>query len=157
MDGFTVGAWKRSERSLMLLAPVQTAGGVQVMRIAMRAALRIAMLRVRVRKQTPPPLEEQDFNSSIQKKESKTGFSQADFDARDLRKMHEAQKELDMRCRSLQGSRLPAWMEDERATFEWICRKAGISVERALELENRQKKWPDKVPEWAQQPSPGSA
>jgi hypothetical protein len=35
-------------------------------------------------------------------------------------------------------------MQDERKVYEWLCQEAGITVERALQLERIQKKWPDK-------------
>jgi hypothetical protein len=88
----------------------------------------------------PPPLKEQDFDLSLQKKESKTKFSQADFDARDLRKLSDAFKEIDLRmaARVGDGTRV-----SEKEIFEWACCLAGISIQRGLEVQDRGKKWPE--------------
>jgi hypothetical protein len=70
-------------------------------------------------------------------------YKQADFDARDLRRLKEAADKFDrMRDASLGNN--PHWMQDEKKVYEWLCQEAGITVERALRLESIQKKWPDK-------------
>lgn len=67
-------------------------------------------------------------------------YTQADFDARDLRKMSDAYEEWERRSTASQGS------YGKKATptevFEFVCEKAGITVERGLQLEALQKKWP---------------
>jgi hypothetical protein len=68
-------------------------------------------------------------------------YQQADFDARDLRLMKIAQDKFDRKCQP--GAHLPDWMRDEKQVFEWICQEAGITVQRGLELEALQRKWPE--------------
>lgn len=91
----------------------------------------------------PPPSKEEVFDLSLQKKKSKGEFSQSDFDGRDMRLMRKAQEKFDAACRASAGTRLPEWMYDERQVFTWICREAGITVQRGLALEERQREWPE--------------
>jgi len=73
------------------------------------------------------------------------GYSQADFDARDLRKMAKAWDWL-CQCNAegiSRGSGL-----NPRQMFAQVCDRAGITIERGLELEERRKKWPKNVPDW---------
>jgi hypothetical protein len=73
-------------------------------------------------------------------------YTQSDFDARDPRKMSGAYEELDrMRAASIGGG--SNWTA--KRTSEWVCERVGITVQRGLELEALQKKWPEQVPEWA--------
>lgn len=62
-------------------------------------------------------------------------FSQPDFDQRDLRKMSAAVLEAERRPSSVGGM-------DDKAYFEWLCMRAGVTVERGLYLEGLQRKWP---------------
>jgi hypothetical protein len=62
-------------------------------------------------------------------------YSQRDFDERDIRKMGAAQQEAQKRPNSV-GSL------SEREYFAWICRQAGITVQRGLQLEQLQVSWP---------------
>ncbi len=63
-------------------------------------------------------------------------YSQADFDARDLRLMADGYREVARRPDSL--GRL-----SETEIFEWVCVEyAGYSVARGLEVQERGKKWP---------------
>lgn len=66
-------------------------------------------------------------------------FTQADFDARDLRKLNKAYEVLErIQSASLgSGRRLT-----DREVFEWVCARAGISVKRGLQIEKLQKEWP---------------
>ena len=63
-------------------------------------------------------------------------YSQADFDARDMRKMAEAGSEAEKRPSSV-GSL------SDKAYFEWICAHAGITVQRGLHLQQLQVSWPE--------------
>jgi hypothetical protein len=71
--------------------------------------------------------------------------------------MQKVQEKFNQKCRAAQGSPLPEWMHDERRVFEWIRRESGITVQRGLELEDLQKRWPEQIPDWAQEQSRGSA
>jgi hypothetical protein len=77
-----------------------------------------------------------------------SSFSQADFDARDLRKMAEAYAQLSKR--NGEGACLGASMST-RQMFEYACEIAGVSITRGLELEERRKKWPEETPSWAKE------
>lgn len=68
-------------------------------------------------------------------KTSPSQFSQSDFDARDLRRMAEAFREAEKRPSSV------GKLSDDRF-FEWICQRAGITVERGLHLDKLQRAWP---------------
>jgi len=98
--------------------------------------------------------------SSTRVRAEQSGYSQADFDARDLRLLKKAYDEFHDRY-DRKGSQIgtpdsaPAWTDDPRKVFEWVCRLAGLTVERGLQLEESQKKWPEKVPEWARSASAG--
>jgi hypothetical protein len=94
--------------------------------------------------ETPLPFSTEVFDFSFQKINE---FSQSDFDARDLRLMRKAQEKFDAACRASAGNRLPEWMYDNRQVFEWICSEAGITVKRGIELEQRQKEWPEGAPQ----------
>lgn len=90
-----------------------------------------------------------DFDSKdqnqIQKHSSArvSRYTQDDFNARDLRRLKEAGDKFDRMRDSLVGG-VPAWMQNEKQVYEWLCAEAGITVERGLELERIQKKWPEK-------------
>jgi len=85
----------------------------------------------------------QDQNQQTSTARANPGYTQADFDSRDLRKMKGAQDKFDRKCQP--GVHLPEWMRDEKKVFEWVCWEAGITVARGLELEVIQKKWPESV------------
>jgi hypothetical protein len=79
-------------------------------------------------------------------------FSQKDFDERDLRKVAEAWtylQEHDSQGRP-RGSGL-----SPRRLFEIVCERAGITIARGLQLEELQKRWPEKVPDWLKEPTDG--
>lgn len=82
--------------------------------------------------QAPPPLEEFVLAHSKEK-----NYSQADFDARDLRRLSDARKEIQLKLDNGWGSELT---NDQ--IFENQCALAGIPVEGALQLIERTKKWP---------------
>jgi uncharacterized protein YdaU (DUF1376 family) len=84
-------------------------------------------------KQVPPSLENQSFHSKEKQ------ISQTDFDARDLRKLADEYKKLELRLEASVGADS---RPTEKEIFEWACLNAGISVERGLEVEERGKKWP---------------
>lgn len=74
-----------------------------------------------------------------------SGYTQADFDARDLRKMAKA---WDWLCVT-NGEGVPRGHGlSPRQMFEQVCNRAGVTIERGLDLDERCKKWPEKVPEW---------
>jgi hypothetical protein len=81
--------------------------------------------------------------SSARARETVGKYSKSDYEARDIRRMKEANDKLDRICQASVGN-IPKWVEDEKKVFEWICLQAGITVERGLELEQIQKKWPEK-------------
>jgi len=72
-------------------------------------------------------------------------YTEADFDARDLRKMAKAWEQLAVR--DSMGRAAGSDMTN-RQMFEQVCLVAGVSISRGLELEERRKKWPEKVPDW---------
>jgi hypothetical protein len=76
------------------------------------------------------------------------GYSQSDFDARDIRRMAEAYAQLSKR--NAEGATLGSSMS-ARQMFEYACEVAGISISRGLELEEQRRKWPERVPDWAKQ------
>jgi hypothetical protein len=105
------------------------------------------------RRVTPDPervtsdAEKDDMVSAPIRKQGSTGertsggtknpprFSQDDFDARDLRRMGEAYREAAKRPESI------GHLSDEEY-FAWVCRHAGITVERGLYLDKKQRAWP---------------
>jgi hypothetical protein len=89
----------------------------------------------RGRANNPPPL-------------SNHGYTQADFDARDLRRLKEAADKFDRMLESAVGNH-QQWMSDEKKVYVWLCQEAGITVARGLELEAIQKKWPEKTGSFA--------
>lgn len=80
----------------------------------------------------PPPL--QDFVCDLEL-QRKSEFSQSDFDARDLRRLSDARKELQLKLEHGWGSNLT---DDE--IFEHQCAIAGLYPERACEILDRKKK-----------------
>jgi uncharacterized protein YdaU (DUF1376 family) len=83
--------------------------------------------------QSPPSLEIQSFHSKEKE------YSQADFDARDLRKLSDALNKIALQSQAAIGGRTTRTWE---SVFEWACDMAGISVERGLEVQKLGKKWP---------------
>lgn len=75
------------------------------------------------------------------KTNSRPHYTQSDFDARDLRRLKEAGDKFDRMTEASVGSN-PQWMSDQKKVYEWLCREAGITVERGLELDRVQTKWP---------------
>lgn len=71
---------------------------------------------------------------------SETGDSQAPHwsEERDLREMAKAYREAEQRPSSVGGL-------DDNRFFEWVCRRAGITVTRGLYLEEKQRAWPKAV------------
>jgi hypothetical protein len=67
-----------------------------------------------------------------------SGYTQSDFDARDLRKMASARRAAEERPSSV-GSL------SDREYFVWLCAHAGITVERGLQLEKLQYSWPSEI------------
>lgn len=96
----------------------------------------------------PPPCLREDFDSSSPRARNQNqNYTQADLDEqkqrlidKDMRRMKEAQDKFDRKCQP--GAHLPDWMRDEKEIFKWICREAGITVKRGLELEKLQQQWP---------------
>lgn len=82
-----------------------------------------------------PEMLENNGSKPPPPKNGKMGYTQSDFDQRDLRKMAEAQREGDKRPESV-------GRKSDKEYFEWICMKAGITVERGLELEKLRTQWP---------------
>ena len=76
---------------------------------------------------------------------TQSGYTQADFDARDLRKMASAWEKLMVRDST---GRAAGSSMSQRRMFEFVCETAGVTIERGLELEELRKKWPEKVPDW---------
>jgi hypothetical protein len=72
-------------------------------------------------------------------------YSPADFDARDVRKMALA---WDWLCEPNGEGATRGLGMTQRQMFAQVCERAGISIERGLELEERRKKWPKNVPDW---------
>jgi len=66
-------------------------------------------------------------------------YAQADFDARDLRKMNAAYQELERADQANLGRQKT---RNEKEIFEWVCSRSGITVARGIELEELQKRWP---------------
>jgi hypothetical protein len=93
-------------------------------------------------------LEGKDRKGQTPPLQNGAGYSKADFDARDLRKMAEATK---FWCDGNPDGRSRASGATQRRIFELICERAGITIERGLELEARAKQWPEKVPDWARE------
>jgi len=87
--------------------------------------------------QGPPSLENPAFHSRERR------YSQADFEARDRRKLADALNKIDLLLKASRGS---GHYPSEKEIFEWACREAGISVERGLEVEESGKKWPQSQP-----------
>jgi hypothetical protein len=71
----------------------------------------------------------------------------------DLRKMSAAYDQWDRANQASIGSGSGYWTP--RKVFEWVCARAGITIERGLELEKLQKKWPEEVPDWAREEARG--
>ncbi len=88
-------------------------------------------------KPDPPSLENESFYSK------EKNYSQTDFDARDRRKLADAFKKIDLQLQASVGSGTSI---TQQQFYEWACREAGISVERALEVEERGKQWPQSQP-----------
>jgi hypothetical protein len=78
----------------------------------------------------------------------RANYSQADFDARDQRRMAEAYAQLNKR--NAEGACWGSGMST-RQMFEYACGVAGISIARGLELEEGRRKWPEQVPDWAKE------
>lgn len=66
------------------------------------------------------------------------GFTQADFDERDLRKLADAYAVLEQAAKASVGR--PSWTEKQ--AVEFVCERTGITVERYLDLQKKQKQWP---------------
>ena len=88
-------------------------------------------------KSSSPPLE--NIPTEVSSKAFRPIFSQSDFDARDLRKLGEAFREINRRLAASVGCGTSV---SEGEFFEAACEWAGISVERGLEVQARGKKWP---------------
>lgn len=73
-------------------------------------------------------------------RKSKSGFTEADFVDRDLRKMREARDQLDKSFAARIGSNDSM---TERQAFEWVCSHAGITVRRGLAIEKIAREWPE--------------
>jgi hypothetical protein len=73
---------------------------------------------------------------------AKSKYTQADFDARDLRLMAKAYDEIAQRNKASVGSHNSL---SPKEVFEWVCQRAGISVERGMKLEEMQRKWPQRI------------
>lgn len=77
-------------------------------------------------------------SSSTRAREAVNGYTQGDFDARDLRKMCKAYEEAERMFQAQPGLQMTS-----KEIFEFVCQRAGITVARGLELEGIQKKWPE--------------
>jgi hypothetical protein len=106
--------------------------------------------------QEPIQIQKQNFTPTHARapaRETASGYSQADFDARDLRRMAKA---WDWLCeKNAEGAARGCGLT-ARQMFEQVCDRAGISIERGLELEERRRKWPKNVPEWLREEKTGS-
>jgi hypothetical protein len=102
-------------------------------------------VKTKTETKTPPPLfKESDFaleeNARVREaNETPKSYCQKDFDERDLRKLGDAFKEINLRLTANIGS---GTSPTEKEVFEWACELAGISVRRGLEVERRGKEWP---------------
>ena len=102
-------------------------------------------VKTKTETKTPPPLfKESDFaleeNARVREaNETPKSYCQKDFDERDLRKLGDAFKEINLRLTANIGS---GTSPTEKEVFEWACELAGISVQRGLEVERRGKEWP---------------
>jgi uncharacterized protein YdaU (DUF1376 family) len=88
--------------------------------------------------ETPPPFKEPVLflKENARAREEPT---QEDFDARDLRKLGDAFKEINLKREARVGSESSL---TEKEVIEWACDLAGISVRRGLEVMERGKQWP---------------
>jgi hypothetical protein len=111
---------------------------------ATRSPYKEVKTKTKTETDTHLPFSNEILDLSLQKKNE---FSQSDFDARDLRLIRKAQEKFHSACRASTGTPLPEWMHNDRRVFEWICSEAGITVKRGIELEQRQKEWPEAAPE----------
>jgi hypothetical protein len=100
-------------------------------------------------------VEEGCLTSSVSHGPASSGrnYSQADFDARDQRRIAEAYAQLNKR--NAEGARWGAGMS-ARQMFEYACAVAGVSIARGLELEGQRRKWPEQVPDWAKEEVAGT-
>lgn len=94
-----------------------------------------------------PPLKESDFAlnenaRACEASETLKGYSQKDFDERDLRKLGNAFKEINLKLTANIGS---GTSPTEKEVFEWACDLAGISVQRGLEVQTRGRQWPNQT------------
>jgi hypothetical protein len=80
----------------------------------------------------PPPLNESVFDL-----EEKKRFSQKDFDERDLRKLTDARKKIELKLNNGWGYNLT---DDQ--IFEEQCVLAGLRMQRAVEVSERALQWP---------------
>ncbi len=90
----------------------------------------------------PPSVKKSDFalkENARAREATPTSYCQKDFDERDLRKLGDAFKEIDLRLKANTGSGTSL---TEKQVFEWACDLAGISVQRGLEVQRRGKEWP---------------
>jgi hypothetical protein len=78
---------------------------------------------------------------------ARAGYSQDDFDQRDLRRMREAYRELRLEASGKVGGK----QLSPKECFEEVCFRSGITVARGLELEAKQVKWPENAPAWAKE------
>jgi hypothetical protein len=87
------------------------------------------------------PPEESQISASKTKREkpSHPKYSQEDFDQRDMRKIADARKKLDLKLQARVGSDFEMTNGEYYAT---IAEDTGLSVKRILALLDEQKKWP---------------
>jgi len=96
--------------------------------------------------QIPSPPSPPDFCFSSENRNLTTSstraragdYSDQDYLERDLRKLRDAEKEVEVVVKAQ-----PHLTSDE--TFELICERAGFSVQRGLEIKTLQRKWPEAV------------
>lgn len=104
-----------------------------------------------------PSVFDVDVGSKKERRQTKNqkpdagGFSpkQKDFEERDLRKMGKAYEDFRRMMEASVGA--GEARPGAREVFEWVCERAGITVQRGLELEALQKKWPKSAPDWAKE------
>jgi hypothetical protein len=91
------------------------------------------------------PLQIQKPSNTRARAPARASYSHDVGDAIDLRKMAQAWAKLAERDSM---GRTAGYGMTHRQMFEHVCELAGVSIARGLELEERRKKWPEKVPDW---------
>jgi DNA-binding Lrp family transcriptional regulator len=82
-------------------------------------------------------------NRRVVTESSEKTHCQKDFDERDIRELAKAWRDADRRRDSLGGS-------SEDQIYEWVCKRAGVTIDRALRLDKLQRTWPQGLKESTQ-------